>query len=1280
MTTNLNASTLALLVFTLCLSAGMQAHGLPPAPTSTSPNPGVVLPLERTAYFIGERIPMALTGDGALTLDAVGADGRTTLYHGPAAALWLETGQLAPGDYALEVNGVRVVSRLTLTGISRKSAASLQDEATPASKDPEEVARIFRESGLTACVALGASDMGREPWLDTMARTGALLLVNPETRPTSFLPVGNNPAELDGLSQRMILTAQANGRYPNFGGFCFGWDTTGYAVGGRRMLLTYWGWGDKTQALRNYIARMDQQKMDEFTRRTGYQPVTEAEYLSYVLAIGRPEFGTGIDLPSKLWLDEIARYAQPMPATERAAFEKRLDAWSDYLMGLYHEAYSTFARNLRTVDPALRNSSSVQSDHCAVRQGQYFPSAYAPLDFQYQSTWNDQVGGPDYLDQWLLVDALLEMERGNKPTWISNALGVAHDRAAYPGKFTRVAAHGLAFGASGLGFACEGFSNILGGMNRATNWANIKGNAGEADLVAGRDFLDRFSALAVSGRGAHGVGILWSKTQYGRQHVAMGFGRASFNELVALTRLGYTPRFVTEDELAAGHAGDVAALVIIGQTFALPEPVNAGLAAFATQGGRILVDGATTVSIPGAEKLAFAQPLSTVGKPHNWGTPNMVGNENDAILYARDHPALARAFTAALGETGHAWLKSAKGAETEVSLLQLDGGHDAQYVVAVNDSWVATQADWHQVRETLLPTKAMPVTGVLYDCTEEKPLGNAAPVACDLSLTTARLYACLPRAITAIALAATQRITAGAALTVKVEFTDAAKKRLAAVLPFSLAVRRPDGTAQAEFYRATATDGAFVMTVPIAANAPAGRWTVAVRSQLTGELATLPVTVAAAKRPVYATPLADEVIVRNRAAIDALLTKGTTVVLPVFNDRVLAAAQVLQQTLAKRGVMVEIRQNPPIGIYTIGYDPSDAQLAENARIDRGELLGKIKRETLNGNDWASALSGWRCGKPLILLEEAGVKGSNPLVESLNKAGILWPQLSKTFPGPDRAVVQAVPWAFAPRVTALVIQATTLDGLDRGATALGNLPADSLTPGITAVKTALWQQYHIGGAPAMPPAGKVTANGLRTTQAPQPFAMAFPGEKPPTAEQAIHPVPAAHTAYPVPGAFAPKQLVLFDHVGEQWVETATVEFLMADLRFSQAQQLVAQVTTGGKMTVTATDIFRYSDRKPCWQAQWEDVINLREKLVPKERRPMEIEVQLGGKTIGTLRPGATAQTEVTIEMGPTPKKVVEEAVTELTGVIDLPAGRQEILFIPHNIVDGKLQTINIQPAK
>ena len=295
-------------------------------------------------------------------------------------------------------------------------------------------------------------------------------------------------------------------------------------------------------------------------------------------------------------------------------------------------------------------------------------------------------------------------------------------------------------------------------------------------------------------------------------------------------------------------------------------------AAFKKKGGRVFVDGSSTVAIPGSEKIPMVFPFTVPGKPHSWTAPNMVGNETDTIIFERAYPELAKAFSAALGDTGHAWLKSEKGLEAKISLMQIDGGRDAQYIVAINDSWVSNQADWHQVKETLapllIPGNKSTQPGFLYDCTDEKAMGTLKSFACDMSKTTARVFANLPRELKNVALSATQSIKAGNKLTIAVEFRDAKGKRLVGVLPFHLTIRRPDGTAQAEFYRSTTREGTFAMALPIAANDPAGKWTIEARSQLTGEMATLPVTVTPAKSITFASTLAEPVVVRQRDAIE----------------------------------------------------------------------------------------------------------------------------------------------------------------------------------------------------------------------------------------------------------------------------------------------------------------------------------------------------------------------------------------------------------------------------
>lgn len=1298
------------------------------------PRPAVVWPLDRTAYFVGEQVPLAIGGvpeNETCRLEAVNADGRTLLYQGPARVLRWDTTRWAPGDYQLEINQHATGQRVTLTGVLRRSAGSMQDETLP--PDPQfnpqqrytaderatlsaahwdQVVSVLKDAGVTALFPMAQSDAGRFESLDALARAGTLLLVNPDTRPTSFFPVGNHPDELDGMSQRLILTAQANGRYPNFAGFSFGWDTTGYALGGRRGLLTYWGWGDKTQALRKYLDRIDRHTGAEFTRRSGLAPVTEAEYIAYLLSIQRPEFAPAIDLPTRRWLEEIARHTRPLEERQRTAFERRLDAWSAYLMGLYQEAYGTLAANVRAVDPALRYTASVQVDHTAVRFGQYFPSAYTPLDLQYQSTWNDQIGGPDYAYQWLFTAGLLNMHRGDKPTWLSNTFGAVHDRARVPGKFVRVAAHGLPWGVSGIGFALEGFSNLLGGMNQHSRWAAIQGQAGEADVRAGREFLDRFACLALEGRGDHGVGVLFSKSQFQRQHVVMGFGATCYQAFLVLTRLGYTPRLMTEEDLVAGRASGLRSLVVVGQTVPLPPEVTAAIAALAQGGSRVLVDDSTTVTVPAVKKLGYAFPFAQLGKPHNWQAPNMPAGDNDALLAARWYADLGPRFAGALGDGGRGLLVAEQGAATNVTLLHIDGGPDAKYVVAVNDSHIQTQADWHQVQETLVPVSAPAAppapaapaaapaqpASYVFDCTAEQPIGRLGPLACDLRQTTARVFAVLPRELKRIDLAATQSLTAGEPLVVAVRFRDASDQPLAAVLPFHLSIRRPDGRVAQEFYRSTDRQGAFTLAVPLGANAPPGAWSVLVRAQLTGDTARLPVQVAAAAPQLSAQPWAEPVIVRQRGALDQALARGTRFVLPLFDagthPQLVPVAEKVQQVLAARGVEVEIRRRPEIGTYTLAYELTAPQQHENARAERGELFGRIKRETVNANDWYSALSGWRFGRPVILLDLASQTGDNPLAESLmapphgRRADLLWPEVSEAFPGPGRAVVQAVPWAFAPRTPAVVVQAMDVAGLLAGAAALANLPADRLTPAIEATRAALWREYHVGGRPARPAAAKLTAIGLQTGRAPQPFVLRFPGDRPLPADQVRRPERPLPAAVAVPGTIEPAQCVLLLRRTidgrETWIETATAAPLVPDLRFSDALLLVLDVKQAGKRHIVAEGIFRYSDRKPCWQAQWEDIIELREKLVPRQRQPLVFDLQRrDGQPVGQLVPVRTEQKEVPLEMaaasaGLKPKTVVEEVVTHVAGDIDLPAGRQELVLIPRHVVDGKLVKIEFQP--
>jgi hypothetical protein len=1221
---------------------------------------------DRTTHFVGEKILLNLTGSTPVKVELVTRAQRLPVFQGQPGAVVLDTTWLAPGQYEFAVNGNTTGKSIVLAPVIRRSPGALADEAHPTypnptkdeAKNPElRAANLaqrdaaldarLRELNMTAAFGMMAVSPGRMPVLDVMARTGVLSFNNPETRPTSFLPVANNPVERDGLVQRMLLTAQANGRYPNFAGFCVAFDSTGFTVGGRRMLLVYWKWGNATDALRQYLARNDELLTGEFKQRTGYAWVTPEEYIQYTLAIHRPDMAPVIDLPTHTWMNQISSQMPALEPSAQAAFEKRLDAWAAWLMSQYPSTYAYYQQHLRAFDPTLRQTGSVQIDHGSIINGQYIPAAYAPLDFRYQSTWNDQFGAPDYIYQPLFTAGMLDTERPDgQPVWISNAHGFAHGRSPVPGKVTRVAAHILAHGGSGVGNAMEAFSTMLGGLSHHT------GPDAVMDIQSGREFTERFASLALGARGDYGVGILLSKAQFSRQYGVLAYGTPQFRAFVSLTKMGYTPVFLTDDEIAAKNYRGVKALVVFGQSVPLPTPVLEGLKAFH---GPIICDGGTSVEVGATHTLDLTLPLrNDPGRPHNWDAPV----EDATFLFAKQHRQLAPLLEAALAGKGRGWLRTDS---LDLTLQQIDGG-EAKYVVASNDTFVKTQADWRELSDRVIPAEN--VTGFLYDLTDEKLIGEVKPFACDLTKTTARVFGIFPREVSAPDVKCRQNLATGETLPVRVAFN------VTGVVPFYLSVIQPDGAEFFGGYRATKRDGTFTIELRLPANAPVGAWKVQARSQLDGQLTTVPVTVSAGKPPVFAVPLREPVVVREKAVIEQVLTRGATVTLPVFKhqSQLLPVAEAIRAKLQTRGVTVNIVHPPVVTNYFVAYALTDDQAAVNKLVESGKAIGQVKRLTVNQNDWFGD-SKYRTGGPVILLDVTGVK-DNDLAESFD----LWPQ-----PPAGGAVVQGIAWAFGPRHSAVVISAADVTGLRAAAERLTTLPEDFLTASVREARAGLLRELHIGGTPTYPAVEGVTATGATVSRQPVPFVMKLGNMKPYPADQA--PIPPAENdrvvtlpALPVREDFTAKV-----RSGDGYV-SAYVYSATMDLRFNHALELRVNVPQAGPVAISADGIFRYSDRVPMTAAQWEDVLAIRAKYYKPGRQPMRFDVYVDGQLAGKLDQSATGEREVQIELtnpsGGKPRTQMEEVVTSLAGTINLPAGEHKLLFVHHNIVDGQMSRLRL----
>jgi len=1241
----------------------------------------IVLPMRRSAYVVGERIPLGLArAQQDVTIDLVSADeAAVTIYRGPGRALVLDTAALAPGDYRLRVRGIEGDTALSLSSRLRESAAAITDESCP--KPGGELRAALRATGINALFATGYVHRARNDrqgpaydGLDDLAATGAMAFLNPMTRPSSFHPARGGRDELAGYRHRLALYAQANARYPSFGGFWYDWD--GASLFGMQGLMQWFGLGKRVDAFRTWCARRDRAVYDEFRRRTGLEGVTQQEFLRYCLAKRRPEFAPTIDYVTFKLNRIVAGSMKPLTPVELARLEQRVDAWGRYVMGVYAEAHAGHQRFLRGIVPSLRNTTSLNIDHNTVRGGHWHPADNAVLDFRYMSTWNDQVGGPDYSYQWLFTAGVHDIgRRAGQPVWISSALGGAHGRAAYPGKFLRMAGHVLAYGGGGLGFALEGFSTVLGGMNRQTQWPQIqKADNCWQDLVAGREFLKRFVPLARRCGDVRQVAILYSQAQHARQHLVQGFGTGQFQAFVTLSRLGYLPRFVTERQIAAGDLAGYGALVVVSQTAPLPAAAEEAIRTFVDKGGKVFVDRGSTARVPGAAALAVTLPFARIGAPHNWPVPN-APRVPEAQVFKRRHAACAGGFYAALGDALRTPLMSARGARARASTFALDAGPDATYVLAVNDAVDRTQADWVRLTERLVPNGH--VAGALYDLTKQRCLGPVGPVDCVFDDLTVRLYGIVARAVESIALTATQGVRGGESLPLAVRFLDAEGTALRAAVPLEITLRRPDGSVAGHFYRATGRDGEFALALPVPANAPAGGWSLRVRSLLDGRTASLAVSVSPGPA-IRATPLEGVVLVRGRRQIEALLARKPAFVLPLFDGPKLperrAAAEAVRKALASRGVGVQVRERPAMTTYTISYDPNAAEAAANARARKGEAFGRIRRDT-DGYvaDYESAVGGYLFGRPVILLDLVAVAGDNPPAERLERIGALWPNVSKAFPGPGHGTVQVVRSALAFGADALVLQAANVAGLRAAARSLAKLPDDWITPSVAGARAALLREFGIGPARAPGPAANgLTAKGLRAGIDRDPLAIRFGQARPPRPEQLKGFVPKPHRVHPVPGKPKVKELVAYYRIDGKLIET--IHILTGDCRFFDALMLRADVERPGPHTITLDGVFRYSDRTPLGQGQW-DAVMAAFNALPKKRLPMSVDVLVDGKPAGRLGELTASRQVVPIYLG-TKKTVEEEAVTRIRGTVTLPAGVHEIMLIHHNIVDGRIAAVTV----
>jgi len=135
-------------------------------------------------------------------------------------------------------------------------------------------------------------------------------------------------------------------------------------------------------------------------------------------------------------------------------------------------------------------------------------------------------------------------------------------------------------------------------------------------------------------------------------------------------------------------------------------------------------------------------------------------------------------------------------------------------------------------------TVRFPSAGNVYEVWTERFLGTGREIQDVLEPGARRVYVVLPYRTTGLKLSATDAVSQGAELAVGAEILkDGSAKRQPHV--FRLTVTRPDGTTAEWFSQSVVAPGGRAEAVlPIAVDAPVGKWQVKVRDILTGVSAT----------------------------------------------------------------------------------------------------------------------------------------------------------------------------------------------------------------------------------------------------------------------------------------------------------------------------------------------------------------------------------------------------------------------------------------------------------
>jgi len=1104
---NARLMTVALAVATFAITnvSGAEDASKEQATSAVPSEASLVTASGRQVFWRGEQVgltlttPLAAPAEAVVTLAPAGTAG-VSVYRGklsPVAGvarlhLLLPTKRLGDGNYTAValVGEAQAAVTFTVRETTVTSPGMVINDnggdalVAPQARLANQTAAIsFMESSFTGEKGPSADAENRR--FDELANGQILQWSQDATRPFSFNPPHSSPTTDGEYRRRMVLGNAFRMRYPSFAGYLFDYDPCGFPIddGNYNHLASYWGWDKLAPQLKQYLGVQQQALLDAFKKETGFEGLGAADAMRLAVAVRSPESMGYMDQPTRRWAYEIAARSPQVTPETLAQLKARGFAWYDTIMSLNARRYTGYLEALRGLDPTLVHSSANTINHATPRGGNYHPGAYEPLDFRFVSVWDDQGGAPEHIYETALAATLLNgNRRPGQPLWLDTVFSAS----GLPGNHFRNSLLLAGRGAQGTGYSFEMGSSLTYG-NRGSRMLASNSPQNQEVALSGH-LMKQFGGVFAAAIPQPRVGLLYSKRQIAMTPYAQSYTDGMFKMLYLLSHIGLPPALVTEEMLGGPLSADLDVVIVLGQQEELTATAMKGLEAFVARGGRVVADSASSVKWPFIERSsALDLPFRDLGHPWNAFTAYNRGDQTVGDMRALAAERCPQLRALLQDAVNHVPLDSSN---TDVAVCTLTGGA-ATFAAVANDSMLdfarlfskeatfggiyqqftlsaehgrGATSSWMPLTATLRLSPLLGASTAVYDVftrTQVQPVrrGGALVVSCDMTSVPGRLYAMYPSAVGEGTLDARQTLLAGEMLPILYKATDSRGAALAAVVPIELTLRSPQGEPLCTLYRATGADGVLADELPTGAFLAAGTYRLEARQLLDGSGVALPVTVQAGEIPQAQTLTG--ATVRDPSAVRRFLADKPELLVPVFAPEMLPAAERAVAGLKKQGIAARVWQDPKMVTYALSYAVAPEEQPANAEVDRGEAIGRVRfenhRDQVNGNFYGSAFTGYRFGKPLLLL---GTPGKNPVLDAVKASGLPWNDTETDAPG--GALVQWLPQALSRDADTLIVAAADAAGLEAGIAALLNPPAtDPVTDG---VRTARQKMLRGRGLP------------------------------------------------------------------------------------------------------------------------------------------------------------------------------------------------------------------------